>query len=266
MDLVAELMEWYGRAAGAALVFARVVGIFLSSPMVGGPAVPAPIRALLALALTVLLEPILHDRLPQGVANGWLYALALGRELAVGLTLGWLLSLFFDAARFAGDLIGRNAGYAASEYFDPASETTTGPLGDLYYYSIALLFLAADGHHVLLASLARSWDVVDIGAFQVGPALLQATLNSVELCMRMALALAFPVFATLMAVIAAEGVITRAVPQINILHITFATKISVTTVVLFLGMPAAVGFMGGMLVLARETLMQALPLMAIATP
>jgi flagellar biosynthetic protein FliR len=62
-----------------------------------------------------------------------------------------------------------------------------------------------------------------------------------------AVAMSFPVLAAIMAITAAEGVITRAVPQINVMHISFAVKIVVSLMVLYAGLPSAVAFLGTVL-------------------
>jgi len=51
------------------------------------------------------------------------------------------------------------------------------------------------------------------------------------------------------------------VPQINILHITFATKIMTMMILLYIGIPAAVAFLGSILLGAEHVLQQVLPLM-----
>jgi flagellar biosynthetic protein FliR len=56
--------------------------------------------------------------------------------------------------------------------------------------------------------------------------------------------ISFPVLAVTLLVIVAEAVITKAVPQISIMFMSFAVKILVSMLVLYAGMPATVAFMG----------------------
>ena len=49
------------------------------------------------------------------------------REIGTGLIIGFCFGLFMEAVRFAGDLIGRTAGFAAAEFFNPDAGTMEGP-------------------------------------------------------------------------------------------------------------------------------------------
>lgn len=261
VDPIAGLVGISDMVAGGALVFARISGIFLAGPVVGGRYAPVRVKALLTLAVTAVLVPVVLDETAYGQADGLGYAVALARELALGLAIGFFFDLFFHAVRFGGDLIGRTAGYAAAETFDPSSEVMSGPIGDLFHLAMVLLFFISNAHHVLFAALARSYDIVPMGAFTVGGELAEAAALASQQVFELGMALAFPILMALMAVTVAEGVIARAVPQINILHITFATKITTTMILLYIGIPAAVAFLGAVLILARETLFRLLPLM-----
>ena len=63
------------------------------------------------------LDPSLREGIP-----GPLYALAVIRELGTGFAIGFCFGLFMEAVRFAGDLIGRTAGFAAAEFLIPMLE------------------------------------------------------------------------------------------------------------------------------------------------
>ncbi|MDA3959437.1 MAG: flagellar biosynthetic protein FliR [Planctomycetota bacterium] len=263
MDPIAGLVAISDMVAGGALVFVRVGGIFMAAPVVGGGYAPMQTKGLMTLAVTLVLLPtVAIDQDIMGQANGLAFVLALAREFALGLAIGFFLDLFFHAVRFGGDLIGRTAGYAAAESFNPASEVMSGPVGDMFHLALVLLFFLTDTHHVLFAALAQSYGLVPLGAFTVGPELAEASAYASQQVFEVGMALAFPLIMALMAVTMAEGVIARAVPQINILHITFATKIATTMILLYVGLPAAIAFLGAVLITARETLLRLLPLMA----
>ena len=63
---------------------------------------------------------------------------------------------FLYGLRFGGDLIGRIAGFAAAEVFNPATESVGGPIGDIVW-SVIVLYLGTDGHHHLIAALVGSF-------------------------------------------------------------------------------------------------------------
>lgn len=240
-----------------ALVFARISGLLLLAPLFGGGWIPVRVRALLTLALTFVLTPLALARPEPAVDAGLAYALAMMRELTAGFVLGLLVECLFAGVRFGGDLVARFAGFSASENFDPTSESFTGPTGDLYALPLMVLFLATDGHHHLIAALASSFAILPLGAFTVTPALAAATVEVSSQVFTLALAVSWPVLLAITAITVAEGVIARAVPQINILHVSFAAKILGSMLVMWLGVPAAVAFLGQVLYMVQALLQRA---------
>lgn len=243
------LIGLFDLVAPVTLVFARVAALFSTMPGLGGAYIPVRVKAFLAVAITLVLAP--QVGLQPGVAGiGFIPGLI--REVFVGISLGFMIHLMFLAVRFGADLVGRTAGFAMAEVFDPGSEVTSGPLGDLFYTAMMLLFFLTNTHHHVLAALAGSYQMIPLGQAVVTPALGAAVVEAGNLVFIVAIGMAFPLLLALTAVTVVDGVVARAVPQINILHITFATKIMLTLGLLWLGIPAAVAFMGVVLALAMD--------------
>lgn len=250
MDLTA-LTGVFGLAPLAVLVFARIVAFFVAAPVIGGGSVPAQVKALLALALTLLVVPTRLAGTAAPALDAWFIVL-LAKEALVGFALGLFLQFFLMGIRFGGDLVNRYAGFSASEYFDPDTEATASPVGDVIYFAAILLLFITDGHHFLLASFVRSYEIVPLGGFAPTPALMQALIAGSQQMWVIALALSFPVLGATMAVTVAEAVVVRAVPQINFMHFSFIAKILVGLLVLWAGVPASVAFLGATLYAMQE--------------
>jgi flagellar biosynthetic protein FliR len=183
----------------------------------------------------------------------------MGREFLVGMSMGILLNLFFQAVHFGGDLIGRTAGYAAAESFNPSLGDMGGPIGELMHIVLVMIFLLTNGHLFFIASLDLSYVMVPIGSFAVGHSLTLVVNEAANQLFTIGLALAFPVLSSTLAVTVAEGVIARAVPQINILMISFATKILVFLVIMLTGLPVVVAFMALVIHAMQAFLLKAMP-------
>lgn len=241
MDLTDLTQLWQGIPV-LLLVFARVAALFTVGPAFGTMYVPVQVKALLAAAMTLLIAPLQQ----AGVAPAldWWFILLLIKEVLVGLSLGFFLDLFVHGVRFGADLANRHAGFSAAEYFNPDTEEMSSPVGDLFNIALMLLFFITNGHHILILSFARSYEMVAFGAFTPNPAMAGALVDATQHVFTIALALSFPVLAAIMAITVAEGVIARAIPQMNMLHFSFALKIMVSLLVLYAGMPAAVAFLG----------------------
>ena len=244
MDLTAQLSSLWQWTPPLVLVMARVGALFFSAPLIGGPFVPTRVKTLLTLAISVILLPSLTPVLPAAMPLDGRYLLMLAQELATGATIGFACTCIFEGVRAGGELINRYAGFTAAENFDPETGVGEGPIGDLLLVGMVMVFLAADAHLHLIATVAASFSAVPIGAWTMSPQLLQLAAVGTDQCMAIACMISFPVLAVILLITVAEGVLSKAVPQINILFLSFSVKILVALLVMYVGMPATVGFMG----------------------
>jgi len=244
MDLSGQLASLWQWTPPLMLVMARIGALFFSAPLLGGPFVPMRVKTLLTLAISVLVLPTLGTAMPEHLPLDGRYLLMLVEELAIGATIGFACTCIFEGVRAGGELINRYAGFSAAENFDPEAGTGEGPIGDLLLVGMVLVFLAADAHLHLIATVSASFTAVPVGAWTMSPKLLAMAAAGTDQCMAVACMISFPVLAIILLITVAEGVLSKAVPQINILFMSFSVKILVALLVMYAGMPATVAFMG----------------------
>lgn len=252
MDPTAQLTALWQQTPALLLVACRVGGLFFTAPLIGGPFVPVRVKSMLTLAISALILPLAQPHLPAQMPLDLRFILLIAQELATGLTIGFALTLLFEGVRAGGELINRYAGFNAAENFDPDAGIGEGPIGDMLMVGMVLMFLAADMHHQAIAAVARSYQAIPVGAWSMDPRLLDLAAKGTGACMAAACAVSFPVLAVVMLTTVAEGIISKAVPQINILFISFAVKILASLLVLWAGMPMIVAFIGACLAGSRQ--------------
>ncbi|MFM2092830.1 MAG: hypothetical protein RLZZ127_3319 [Planctomycetota bacterium] len=239
------------QAPAFALVLARIGAFMVSAPLFGGPYIPGTVKGLFTLALAIAVWPAASRGLaPITPDVGWIALLA--QEVFVGLALGWLLSLLAAGVRMGGELMSRHAGFTAAESFDPEADVGAGPFADMLFIALVMLILATDTHHHLIAGICRSWEAVPLGAAAITAAGSDLALRTVAESCVISLALSFPVLGVVMAITLVEGVLTRAVPQINVLHLSFAVKILVSLLVVIAGLPSAIAFLHTVVVAMQQ--------------
>ena len=90
------------------------------APFLGSASIPWKVKSGLTFVLTALLMPAYSSRMPHVMPGNW--AGAVGGELMIGLGMGLTLELVFEAARFAGQLLGFQFGYSLVNVIDPQSQ------------------------------------------------------------------------------------------------------------------------------------------------
>ena len=207
LDLFAMLgaVLWYALRVGAAL---QVL------PVVGGRGIPGRARLITTLALSAALATVL----PTPPAMGVDAATALGvlREFSLGVAIGMMLRLAFEAGRLAGELVSQGMGLSFATMADPLSGASSTVLSQWFYLAFALLFFIVDGHLALINLLADSYGGVPIGAALPDVhAMLAAVPEFFGACLRAGALLALPVMMALLSVNIAFGVLARAAAQLN---------------------------------------------------
>lgn len=211
----AQLADWV-----AAFVFplARMGGFVMTAPVFGARFVPAQVRIVLALALTFLLTTLVTPpAFDLFSARGML---AIIGETVIGAALGFVLTLIFDAVMLAAEFISLSIGLGFARLADPVRGSSTPVLGQLYLIVSMLLFLAVDGHLLVLCLLDGSFDTLPIGAFPAPAAFGELAALGVFLFAG-ALALALPALAAMLLTNLAYAVVSRAAPALNMFAVGF---------------------------------------------
>jgi flagellar biosynthetic protein FliR len=221
------------------LVVARVSGLFLFAPVLGNRMIPALVRVALVLLISWVLFPIYGLTAPQPDINVPALVSALGGELVVGLVLGIASGLIFTGFQMAGSIVGHQMGFSLPSLFDPTNQADRSAVIDQFYGLVAtLLFLIIDGHHMLLLAFDRAFRALPLGS-AIQPELVAMPLGQlVSEVMAASLQLAMPIIAATLLTDLAFGLLSRAVPQINVFFLELPLKILIGVVGLSLILPA----------------------------
>ena len=194
--------------------FLRIGGLAMTAPLLNAQAVAPRIRLMLALALTLVLAPLL-PRLPAMPLFGASWWLCIGHEFFIGAALGFVLQLVFEAVMLAGELISYGMGLGFAQLADPLHGASAPMLGQFYQVCAMLLFLSLGGLGQLAQLLADSFHAAPAGAGVVGAGSFRALADFGGLCFGGALRIALPAVMALLVVNLCFGVMNRSAPALN---------------------------------------------------
>ncbi len=235
--------------------FIRVGSLLIFIPLYGDRAVPTQVKALLAVALAWVLFPFLWaDGLrmsPSLAASPMALTLAVGQEVLFGALIGLVSRWAFDAAQIAGQLAGTAMGLSMSSVVDPQTEAQTLALAEIKHIMALLLFLAMDGHVLLLNVIKSSFQAVPPGGINWYAKQTQVIGYLTEMSAEVLLAavkIAAPVICASLIVNVTFGIVSRAVPQMNIFAVSFGASITVGLFISAISLPSFANAMSGMFV------------------
>lgn len=227
-----QLEQWL---ALFAFPLARLGGLMLSAPVFSNAGMPARIRVILTLVLTIALVPALPSPPTLAVAS-WQGLLVLANQFLLGALLGFILRIAFAAVDTAGQLIGLQMGLSFAMFYDPRSAAQTPVLNEFLGLLATLIFLAMNGHLLIISMLAESFTLMPIGT-PIPLGSYTAVLAWATTLFSAGVLLSLPLVAALLIANIAMGVLSRVAPQLNLFAIGFPVTIVAGFTVLMISLP-----------------------------
>lgn len=243
-----------------ALVMGRIMPLVVFTPFIGGAVVPSQVKLGVGLTLSALVYPFVAKTAipPSALA----FVLLLLKEVFVGYVVAYAASFAFEAARSAGTFVDTVSGANQATVFVPQLQQQASLFADLKFQLSILLFVALDGHHVVIRALVESFGPVPLNAW---PGFSRGLWPLFERVLRVsgdllivAVALAAP--ASIAAFIAdiALGLVNRVAPQIQVFFISMAVKPLLVTVITLAALAVLFDRMSGLFRAMLESVRQAL--------
>jgi len=242
VDLV---LQQFGAQAvtGFFLVLARVTPLFVFAPLFSSRLLPRRVRGIAAVALALGLSPVVvaGQHLPT---DAWTIAGLLLKELLVGMGFAFALGALFAAVSVAGSFLDYLIGFAFGSLVDPVNGTQTTVLAQLYGMLGVVVFIAIDGDGWVIAGLAHTYDLVGVTQMPALDSLVGGAVQAFVTIFSSAVQVAGPIMLALVLTDAAFGLVSRAVPQMNVFAVDFPVKVLVGLVLLGVTLPFVVGWLG----------------------
>jgi len=207
------------------LVLIRVSIILLMFPFFNARVIPMLTKAGLALIVTLILFPVLNKEVvvfPDTIFGIFQLIIA---ELLIGLILGLLVQIFFEGVRMMGQLVGFQTGFAITNIIDPQSGVQVSIFSNMAYLVAIVLFLLLNGHHILLSAVRESFGIIPVGALALNSEMLKKIMPLYGEMFVLSLKIGAPAIAALLFTKVAFGLITKLMPQMNIMIVAFPVQI-----------------------------------------
>ncbi len=215
--------------------FIRIGAFVMVMPVLGGAFVPTTVRLLLALALTIVIAPILPGSPPLDLMSlpG---LMMIARELLVGVAIGFVVQLVFDAIALGGQVISMSMGLGFAVLVDSQRGINIPVLGQLFMMLGMLIFLSLDGHLTMIRLLVDSFQLLPATAGGLSQMALGGILQWTGQVFVVAAKIALPAIPALVIVNLSFGVRSRAAPTLNLFAVGFPVAMLLGFVVIFLNM------------------------------
>jgi flagellar biosynthetic protein FliR len=236
--------EFFGPDRWAVFVFitTRLIGLGLTAPLWSMPTYPRSVRAATIVVLALLLLPSVPENpLPETVLD---IPLPLAMELVIGMSIGLTAAVIIQGVAYAGDVLSLQTGLSLGAALSGGDIPGAG-LGQLKSVSALLIYVILGGHLIMLQGLAESLRVLPPGApinTQTGGATAAAAFSVI---FTSAARVAAPAMVALLLANIALAILSRAVPQLNVIMVSFPMTIGIGLLMIGISIPIVASAVNG---------------------
>lgn len=158
-------------------------------------------------------------------------------EVLLGLSLGILPLLFVSCVSNAGQLSSQSMGLQANAMMDPSTGGQSADIARLLGDLMVLAFLLISGHHVIIYALSGLGGVIVPGTFLIESATLETLVDLSAKVFEFGLLLSSPILVALLLTQFVMGLVSKAVPTVNIFIVSFPLTIGIGMILVALMIP-----------------------------
>jgi flagellar biosynthetic protein FliR len=229
---------------GFAVVLTRISVFLIVVPIFSSTSIPVRIRVSILLMLSLCFSMAMPTVVKLNTFSITEAVLLITGEAIYGLALGLIVMLIFSAVKIGGRFIEREMGLAMAEMLDPLSGESVQPLSILVEMLFILMFLAANGHHMLLGIIAKSYEAFPAGRIPELSMLVEGVVQAGSVMLVAGLRLAAPMLAAFLLMLTVLGVFARIIPEMDILFISMPLRIGLGLLMVCIFFPFIQQFIG----------------------
>jgi flagellar biosynthetic protein FliR len=219
------------------LAFTRWFAVLFQLPLFDNVAIPIVVKVLCALMITYAFFPLIENQILLdikyvGVDSFWYLTMF---ETIIGLAIGFFVKSIMSIFVSAGAIITQQVGFNALHYFDPNAGGQVGPFEKLIEWTVLLMVLTSGALIPMFKGVINSFSSVhiyNIGKMGHSPEFFIMMFKAFFIS---ALMLSTPMIFINVVINSVMGIVSRAVPQMNVIAVSFAVNIGLGLLVFVAG-------------------------------
>ena len=218
-----ELVALFPLVPALLLHVVRATAFLSVVPLFGTQSESRMVRLVLGLALATIFWWIS----PKFVAVGSVAELGMlaAREALIGVAAGYAVTLLTAALVTAGEIVSNEMGFSMAQVLDPLTGKSTPVASSLFEVMGYLLLFGTSLHHDVLRVLGASYEMLPVGrGFDIAVVyerISALVTDAIEYGLRYAV----PILAVMSLLTAALVILSRAVPNLNLMEFSWGLRI-----------------------------------------
>ncbi|MBM7544706.1 flagellar biosynthetic protein FliR [Periweissella beninensis] len=238
-----------------ALVLCRVLAFISLGPLFSQRDFPNSAKLILGVSLAMIAFPTAQATYVS-TTTPIIFALLVIKEVLFGFTMGYLSQLVFNAVMIAGQIVDFQVGFTIAQAYDTTMQVQTSQYGKVYYWLAISMFFMLNLHQQLIRGVLVSFQIIPLGTAHFTGSTIDGITKMIVKTIEMGLDLAAPLVVALIAIDIILGVISRSIPQINVLMMSLPFKTGVSFIIFFILLSNVLSFLANYLPTSITQLME----------
>ena len=233
--------------------FFRVLGLFMVAPLFSESSIPLQVKVGAAVLISLVIAPTLAPMPALPTASWEALWLAL-QQVLIGIALGFVMRIVFAIVMLAGEFIGFQMGLSFASFFDPGTGAQTAVISRLLNLVAMLVFLAVNGHLVMLNAFMHTFDIIPIAPGSLNPNGWGVLIEWTRELFLSGMLLALPLLIILLTMNLAFGILNRTAQQITIFAVGFPITLTTGLIIITIVIPQTAPFLMQLFEAGYETM------------
>lgn len=217
------------------LITIRIASFIWISPGFSFRSMPQLGKLAITLGLSLAVYGIVP--IPAELLTTGIFILIGVKEILLGLAIGYISQLFFSGIEMAGTFVDFQVGFSMSMSFDPMMGIQSAFYGSLYYWVLMITYFSTNMHHHLVRVLVNSYQEIPLGQVEFSHFGIGGIVELFGYVFKIGVHLALPLVTVALISEIVLALLSRTIPQINVLILGMPLKILVSIVFIYFFLP-----------------------------
>lgn len=224
------------------LGFLRILSLMFFLPILGDPIIPKRLKVLIALAFSFCFIPgVLNIKNLEFFTPAGLIFLSM-REIFVGFLFGIMAKLLSYSTHMASQMVGSGMGFQTGQIFNPQLQESESSFTLFHTSCVTMVILTCNFHHIFIQELFYLFKAFPLGhqGFSLSPFPLTIALKE---CFITVIRIGGPLILLQLAGSLILGLMSKALPQLNVFVLNYPLTFILCSVGLFLSCASFYGLL-----------------------
>lgn len=231
------------------LILLRMSGFVFTAAILSSNSISIPLKVLFSVVLTATVYNSVANNiiLVQIKESEDLMIMLALKEILTGVVIGFVTRIFFFGITMAGDLISVATGLGQAQIFNPMMGSMSNVVEQFFVTLATLLYLGLNGHHHMIEGLVASFNTIKLSQTSLSMLGFIDIVKAMQQFFVFGIQISAPVLISMLIVQVGVGILSRAVPQVNVLMTAAPITILLGIGILLISLPLMVMQLNGLL-------------------